>query len=67
MHKLRKRRSISEALKIYHYPEDEDGNPIPTPSLRHRPQSSDAQPEIRVRTPAIPTPDFLHFFGRSTR
>jgi hypothetical protein len=32
--------SIIEALKPYHYPEDQDGNPIPTPSPRNRPQVS---------------------------
>jgi hypothetical protein len=67
MHQRHKRTSITEALETYHYPEDENGNPIPTPSLRSHPQSSDAHPEIRVRVRAMPMPTFVLHFGRRTR
>jgi|GEM_PF-3733925 len=59
--------NLIRALKPYHYPEDEDGNPVPSPGVRVRPQSSAAQPGESVQSAAATMPAILDRSEPSTR
>jgi hypothetical protein len=59
--------SIAKALEPYHYPEDEDGNLVPTPTPRAEPRSSTTDREVPVRVSALPMHMFLRRFGNRTR
>ena len=59
--------SLVDALKPYHYPIDQDGNPVPTPGLRIQRQSGSAGSVAPAHSLAVPMPDALNELERLTR